>query len=54
MLLIIMFAIFAIVWVGRAIYYFLNNCGWKSFICITITLVLIGIIEIIEILIKIA
>lgn len=48
MLLIIMLAMFALVWVGIAIYCLLKDCCRDSFICVTITAILIGIIEILD------
>lgn len=48
MLLIIMFAMFALAWVGVAIYCLLKDCYRDSFICVTITVILIGIIDILD------
>ena len=48
MLLIIMFAVLALAWVGVAIYCLLKDCYRDSFICVTIAVILIGIIDILD------
>lgn len=48
MLLIIMFAMFATACAGVAVYCLLKDYCWESFICIMITVILIGIIAILD------
>lgn len=48
MLLIIMLTIFATVGAGVAVYCLLKDYCWESFICIMFSVVLIGIIAILD------
>ena len=46
--LIIVFACFATLWAGIAVYWLLNDDCWKSFLSVTFCIMLIGIIAILD------